>query len=418
MIMKIIFIVVTCFTLTKIWAQIPETISFNYEDGKAKMLKENVKLLAEYYNLDIAEAEIQQQRLWENPLFVWNAEMYNIAENNYFNFGNQKLLQIEYSFSVSGKRINAIKEARIAADIAKLALSDVIRVLVLEYSNDFYELIELREMNELLNQAAAQYDRLIAQYTLGSTLGTNSESELIRLKAEKQSILAEINENEKEVLALELNLKMLMNYPGSIRLNPQRSPVVMSQNLSEEKLFDLAELNRPDLHIAQKNIALNQATLKKERSNSIPNVNLGYQPHDQGSNHVRPYQGMVFEMGIPVFNRNQGNIAKAKIQIQQSSLLLVYKTEEVKNEVIMAKESLLRAQELKNSFDSELIDKMETLSKEAKMNYERKNISLYEYIDFQRSYIDNKLNFIEANRKYNQAINFLNFNVGTDLKNF
>jgi len=418
MIMKIIFIVVTCFTLTKIWAQIPETISFNYEDGKAKMLKENVKLLAEYYNLDIAEAEIQQQRLWENPLFVWNAEMYNIAENNYFNFGNQKLLQIEYSFSVSGKRINAIKEARIAADIAKLALSDVIRVLVLEYSNDFYELIELREMNELLNQAAAQYDRLIAQYTLGSTLGTNSESELIRLKAEKQSILAEINENEKEVLALELNLKMLMNYPGSIRLNPQRSPVVMSQNLSEEKLFDLAELNRPDLHIAQKNIALNQATLKKERSNSIPNVNLGYQPHDQGSNHVRPYQGMVFEMGIPVFNRNQGNIAKAKIQIQQSSLLLVYKTEEVKNEVIMAKESLLRAQELKNSFDSELIDKMETLSKDAKMNYERKNISLYEYIDFQRSYIDNKRNFIEANRKYHQAVNFLNFSVGTDLKNF
>jgi cobalt-zinc-cadmium efflux system outer membrane protein len=416
--MKIILIFSTCFILTSGWAQIPETISFNFEEGKAKMLKENIKLLAEYYNLDIAEAEIQQQRLWDNPLFVWNAEMYSIAENNYFNFGNQKLLQIEYSFSVSGKRINAIKEARIAGDIAKLALSDVIRGLVLEYSNDFYELIELREMNELFNQAAIQYDRLIEQYTLGSVLGTNSESELIRLKAEKQSILADINENEKEVLALELNLKMLMNYPGSVKLDPKRSQVALIQNFSDEKLFELAELNRPDLHIAKKNITLSKATLKKERSNSIPNVNLGYQPHDQGSNHVRPYQGMVFEMAIPVFNRNQGNIAKAKLQIEQNSLLLMYKTEEVKNEVIMAKESLLRAQELKNSFDSELIDKMETLSKEAKMNYERKNISLYEYIDFQRSYIENKLNFIEANRKYNQAINFLNFNLGTDLKNF
>jgi cobalt-zinc-cadmium efflux system outer membrane protein len=415
--MKNLMIYISLFTLTNAWGQINETFSFTFEEGKAKMLKENVRLMAEFYNLDIAEAEIQQQRLWENPLFVWNAEMYNLAENNYFNFGNQKLLQIEYSFSVSGKRINAIKEARIAKDLAQLALSDVIRGLVLEYSNSFYELIELREMNELLNEASSQYDKLIEQYTLGNELGVNSESELIRLKAERQSILADINENDKEVLALELNLKMLLNYPATVRLNPVKNQITINPEISENKLIELADANRPDLLIAKKNISLYQATLKKEKSQIVPNINLGYQPHDQGSNHVRPYVGMVFEMGIPVFNRNQGNIAKAKIQIDQSSMLLRYKTEEVKNEVVMAKESFLRALELKNSFNLELIDKMETLSKDAKINYERKNISLYEYIDFQRSYIDNKLNYIQANRKFNEAINLLNFNVGIDLKN-
>lgn len=416
--MKIFLVIINLFILTNSWSQIPETLSFTFDEGKTKMLKENVKLMAEFYNLDIAEAEIQQQRLWENPLVVWNQEMYSVAENNYFNFGNQKLLQIEYSFSISGKRINAVKEARIAREIAQFALSDVIRGLILEYSNAFFELIELREMNELLMQASSQYDKLIEQYELGTKLGTNSESELIRLKAERQSILADINENEKEVLALELNLKMLMNYPASVKLNPIKGPVLFNQNLTQEKLIELAEANRPDLHIAKKNINLYQATLKKEKSQIIPNINLGYQPHDQGSNHVRPYAGMVFEMGVPIFNRNQGNIAKAKVQISQSTLLLQYKTDELKNEVIMAKESFERALELKNSFDSELIDKMESLSNDAKINYERRNISLYEYIDFQRSYIENKLNFIEANRKYNQAINFLNFNIGTDLKNF
>ncbi len=416
--MKFFLVIVNLFIFTSSWSQIPDSVSFTFDEGKAKMLKENVKLMAEFYNVNIAEAEIQQKRLWENPLFVWNAEMYSLAENNYFNFSNQKLLQIEYSFSISGKRINAVKEARIAKDLAQLALSDVIRGLILEYSNAFFEFIELREMNELLIQASSQYDRLIEQYTLGNTLGTNSESELIRLKAERQKILADINENEKEVLALEFNLKMLMNYPASVKLNPVKSQILFNQNLSEEKLIELAEVNRPDLQIAKKNITFYQATLKKEKSEIIPNINVGYQPHDQGSNHQRPYVGMVFEMGIPVFNRNQGNIAKAKIQIDQSKLLLDYKTNELKNEVIMAKETFLRALELRNSFDSELIDKMETLSKNAKINYERKNISLYEYIDFQRSYIENKLNFIEANRKYNDAINFLNFNIGLDLKIF
>lgn len=397
--------------------QLSETINFTFEEGKSKMLKENVRLMAEYYNLDIAEAEIQQKRLWDNPLFVWNAEMYSLAENNYFNFSNQKLLQIEYSFSVSGKRINAIKEAKIAKEIALFALSDVMRGLVLEYSNAFYEFIELQEINDLLIVSASQYDKLIEQYTLGSELGVNSESELVRLKAEKQTILTDINENEKELLALELTLRMLMNYRSGVKLLPKKDLSLLNPKISEEKLVGAAMNGRPDLKIAQKNISLYQATLKKEKSEIVPNINLGYQPHDQGSNHVRPYVGMVFEMGIPVFNRNQGNIAKAKIQIDQSSLLLQYKTEEVKNEVLMAVETFKRTQELKNSYNLELIDQMEVLAKNAKSNYESKNISLYEYIDFQRSYIENKLNYIQANRKFNEAINLMNFVVGMDLKN-
>ena len=397
--------------------QLSETRTFTYEEGKSKMLKENVRLMAEYYNLDIAEAEIQQKRLWDNPLFVWNAEMYSLAENNYFNFANQKLLQLEYSFSVSGKRINAIKEARIAKEIAQFALSDVMRGLVLEYSNAFYEFIELQEINDLLIVSASQYDRLIEQYTLGSELGVNSESELVRLKAEKQTILTDINENEKELLALELTLRMLMNYRSGVKLLAKKDLSLLNPKISEDQLVGAAMNGRPDLKIAQKNISLYQATLKKEKSEIVPNVNLGYQPHDQGSNHVRPYVGMVFEMGIPVFNRNQGNIAKAKIQIDQSSLLLQYKTEEVKNEVLMAVETFKRTQELKNSYNLELIDQMEVLAKNAKLNYENKNISLYEYIDFQRSYIENKLNYIQSNRKFNEAINLMNFVVGMDLKN-
>ena len=99
--MKIRFVFFALLISLNVLGQLSKTIPFTYDEGKSKMLKENVRLMAEYYNLDIAEAEIQQKRLWDNPLFVWNAEMYSIAENNYFNFANQKLLQLEYSFSFS-----------------------------------------------------------------------------------------------------------------------------------------------------------------------------------------------------------------------------------------------------------------------------------------------------------------------------
>lgn len=397
-------------------AQMTETISFSFEEGKNRMLKENIRLLAEYYNVDLAEAEIQQLKLWDNPLFVWNAEMYSVAENKYFAFENQKLLQIEYAFSISGKRINAVKEAKVGKEIAELALADMIRGLVLEYSEVFYEHIELSQKNEVLLQSLQQYDRLIAQYAKGKELGINSESELIRLKSERQSILSEINENEKDLLNKELALKMLMNVAPNSKLKPQRSVGVSIQKKPIEEFYNLALSQRPDIKISIKTISKSQMNLKKQKAESVPNINLGYQPHDQGSNHVRPYVGMVFEMGIPVFNRNQGEIAAAKIQIEQNQLLLKYKQNEVKNEITAALAALERSEELVNSFNQDLMNEMEELSIAAKENYEKRNISLYEYIDFQRSYLQNMLNFIEANRMLNAAINQFYFTIGSDLK--
>jgi outer membrane protein TolC len=59
---------------------------------------------------------------------------------------------------------------------------------------------------------------------------------------------------------------------------------------------------------------------------------------------------------------------------------------------------------------------MEKLSENARINFEKKNINLYEYIDYQRSYLEYKMNLIQATRNYNDAINQLNFTVGTDIK--
>ena len=43
--------------------RLENVVAFYSDEILSKMLKENVRLMAEYYNLDIAEAEIQQKRL-------------------------------------------------------------------------------------------------------------------------------------------------------------------------------------------------------------------------------------------------------------------------------------------------------------------------------------------------------------------
>jgi cobalt-zinc-cadmium efflux system outer membrane protein len=169
--------------------------------------------------------------------------------------------------------------------------------------------------------------------------------------------------------------------------------------------------------LAKKNIDFYKAQLRKHRSDAVPNVNLGYQPLDQGSNHVRPYSGMVFEMGIPLFNRNQGNIATSKIKIEQGKVLLKEKENEVINEVWSAYQQVENSRKLVAFFTPEFIKQMDELSANAKLNYEKRNISLIEYLDYQRAFIDNQKDRIDIINTFYQQINLLSFSIGKSVNN-
>ena len=229
-----------------------DSLSLNFEEGKSKMLKENLFLLAEHYNLDLKEAEIEQASLWENPLFVWNAEMYSIAQHRYFNFGNQKLIQLEYEFSVSGKRVNAIKEAKISKEIASLAFSDVIRALVYDYSEKFYQLLSLRETNAILENVYAEFENLIKLNQKKLELGAASEVDVTRLRAEHLALLSEINGNKNDISRVHADLSMLLNIDPKVKIYPQRITQFSAGIIDVQQLIDTAKVYRPDYLMAMR----------------------------------------------------------------------------------------------------------------------------------------------------------------------
>jgi len=84
-----------------------------------------------------------------------------------------------------------------------------------------------------------------------------------------------------------------------------------------QSLVQIAKENRADYRLKKAAIAYEDQNLKLQRSYAIPDINFGYQPHDKGSNYVRPYSGIVVEFSVPLFDRNQGGIQEAKINIKK-----------------------------------------------------------------------------------------------------
>ena len=390
-------------------------ITLTYSEGKNRLLKESLQVLAEYYHVNLAQTEVQAARTWNNPLFVWNADMYSHEQNSYFHMGNQTLVQVEYVIGVSGERIQAIRQANLGVEIAELAFLDVVRGLVMEYSETYNRLYLLKEKSNVYDVILKRYDYLIASDNKRLELGIISFNDLVRIKSELVSIQTEATANRNEILSEQQHLNTLLNLPAETVVIPEEPEFEFDDSLNSGQIITMAEEFRPDLKLAQKNISYYEQSLKTEQAKGGPSINMGYQPRDRGSNYVRPYAGLVFEVTLPIFDRNQAGIQTARIQIDQSKTNLEIFTNNLQNEVFSAYMQYINNSENLASYTPEFMTELTNLSAGAVENFEKKNITLLEFLDFQQIYLDSEMQYLEMKSNYLYSFNFLSFVVGKDL---
>ncbi len=396
-----------------------DTLTLQYEEAKTILLRDNLKILSSYYDISIAEADIVQAKLWRNPTFVWNQDLYSISRNEYFNFQNQFLIQIEQVFSVSGKHTWAVRMAKLDRERNKLQLQDVLRGLVFELGQKYIQLDALEQKESLYAETVKKYDILIENCETKLKSGAISSNEVLRLKSERIGVKSQALSNQNDVLEVMSDLRQLLNLKENVYVKVSDKPLLLKdETLLVQTLVSDATLQRSDVQLAQFEIKYQEGNLKRQRAEAIPDIKLGYQPSDKGSNYVRPYQGLVLEFGLPFFDRNQGNIKKAKAQINKAQATQLEVENKVRNEVVTAFSQWTNIKSGFQNLTPEFFLQMEELNKNADQNYDKKNINLLQYIDLRRIYVDNKLQYITLQQEYRQTVNKLNFTVGKEVLSF
>lgn len=394
---------------------VKQSMTLSFQEAKTRMLKENLSLLAAYYDISIAEADLIQSKLWTNPYFIWNQDLYSVERNEYLNFNNQKLVQVEQVFSISGKYVNRVRLAKLGIEQNKLALQEAIRGLMMDLGEHFLALNALQQKAALYQSTLARYDELIKSAEDKLRVGAMSSNEVVRLRSELIAVKAEATHNQNDILAEMSALRIILNLTEDVNIETiDKSPTT---NIAFEmaKLISDAMENRPDYKLSINQIDYQKQDLKLQKSMAVPDIKLAYQPHDRGSNYVRPYQGLNLEMPLPLFDRNQGNIKMAKAKISQAELNFQLAENTLRNEVQESYAQMINSKKGFEEFSDEFLKRIEELNTNAIYNYGKKNINLLEFIDLQRIYIQNKLQFIDLKNEYQRAINKLNFTVGKQL---
>jgi len=400
-------------------AEAQDTLRINIRQADSLFLQNNLQILAEKYQIDIAKSIEIQDKLWNNPTLSAELSAYN-PSRGFMDVGGkgQKAFSIQQMITRAGKR-----NKQVALDVestrkTEFQFYDLIRTLKFELRETFFE-------SYFLSQTIALYDNQIA--TLNTTVTAFEKEynrqnislkEVVRLKAllfqltnDRADIQFELQENQR-------GLRTLLSIESPIK------PVVDSADVNRYQLrdFTLSALkdkalqSRSDLKVVQSSTKQAELNYTLQKALAVPNIQLGA-TYDQASNYQNNYVGISASMDLPFFNRNQGNIRAAKSNISFFKTSETAKVNSVNNEVDAALQKVNVAEKAYQSVENHFTDQFQLLNKGIYDNFQKRNITLLEFIDFIETYNESikELNRLKADRI--KVYEELNFVVGEELFN-
>lgn len=347
---------------------------------------------------------------------------------------NEESFSLGYShiFELGGKRERRVEVAELQLEYTKLLIANQERLLRAEVRRAYGEsLATIRDLEffERLVQLNDETLNLVrAQYEVGETSLLNQrllEVELGRLRADRIMLQARL---EKTILRLKTligaDAYQQLKLRGTLKLEPQKVP-------SFENLLQLAYEFRPDYRAALLAEQLAEATVRLRKSEAIPNLiaSIGLSRSRSsfdalGLTRARQLTPLldtdtVLEAGITIDlairNRNQGNIAAARAQLEAARHRLQYLRQVVKQEVLSAYRTYLSARRALTTYSEDVVRQSEDNLNVVRTAYRLGELRLLDVLNEQRRVIDMQRAYTQVLRDYYLAIVDLEQAVGTPL---
>lgn len=290
-------------------AKRPITIS----DAVSIFLQQNFELVAARYDIDTAEAEKLTARLRPNPQVNVGFEGLPLNLSGNLLTEQQYTYGISQTFELGGKRRKRIDSANANSDVAQAQFQMVLWQLTNDLKKKFYTVL----LDESLLKLAQENEKTFAETVKHTTelvqLGELAGLDLTRLEVEKLKFDTDVANSERdyELAVRDLRIALGGDYRamdieaiGSIDYQPYQ--------FSFTELRDKALAARPDLKAAQLSERAADSSIRLQDAQRIPDLNLG-----AGVNQVPGgTSNYTFGVGItlPVYDRNQGERAKALIE--------------------------------------------------------------------------------------------------------
>ena len=361
------------------------------------LLARNPAILRERQNIAIARANVLGARQLPNPELDISSESYPLFESNPGPFfkNSEAVVRVGQPIEIAGKRKKRTLVAEQDVAVTESLLQDTIRQLKLELRTRYYRIVLAKSEYDLARGVLDQFDEIIRLNEARFKQGEVSGLELARVQTERLRFFNDLVGAETELRNQKTSLLELL---GSADMS---APVEVAEGLTfspfpqnVEELEQAAVAARADLRARRELVEREKRDLRLEKANAIPNVTpfFGYK-----RNLVDNTVAFGVNVNLPIFNRNQGGIARAAARIDQAGFERQQAELAVRSQVRQAYQVVQGEERRVTELESTYVPKARQVRDIAQAAYRLGSLDLIEFLDAERSYR-------ETLRSYNQAL--------------
>ena len=336
------------------------------------------------HSIERAMAERQTRSLLPNPTINYDREELDLAGTE----GGEWILSAEMPLDFLWRRGPLLGESDALINAEKFGLQDqrqIVRYQTKQAYLEFHFGRLVLKAHQRANDILQDIERTSqALKTEGDISGYDQKRIAFEVLRSGRNLVNSANELEQAERTLYL---LVFGDNLNTKIETELSSSADITELDMERLVSLALERRADIQSTRSRITASGIAIRAARRDALPGVNLGLGYKRQ----VDGFEGPVGRLGIelPIFDRNQGDIAGKESRLESAKLANVLLEREIKAEIIAACKSYNRLRNQLYDYRKAMPDNPESLVETARFSYMEGEISLLELIDAVRTYTEN-----------------------------
>jgi cobalt-zinc-cadmium efflux system outer membrane protein len=379
-------------------------------------LQHNHALQAARTTIQQGQASEITANLRPNPVVLGDTQFLPLLEpgnftSDYINNSAQFDLGVSYLFERGDKRQHRLRAAKDQTATTTAQVADNERTLTFNVGSQFIAAVLAQADLTLADQNLTSFEQTVNISEASHSAGAMSDGDLLKIKLQLLQFQMDVSSAKLARVQALASLRQLLGYESvpdnyEIAGDLQYQPVTVG----EDDLKMLALRQRPDLRAAQLGVTAAQSQLALAQSNGKKDVTaqINY-------THVAAMStaSLFASIQLPIFDRNQGEIARTRFAITQSQELSSEQSSIVLTDVANAYESLRTNDAVVKLYQSGYLKQATDSRDISQYGYQRGATNLLDFLDAQRSYRAIELAYRQSLASYMIALEQLRQAVGT-----
>jgi outer membrane protein, heavy metal efflux system len=366
----------------------------------------------------IAQSQAQEitANLRPNPTLGADAQFIPVFEPSQFSEDTldqeqQFDIGLGYLFERGHKRQRRLQAARDTTAVTRAQITDLERSLGFNVGQQFVNVLLAESTLQFAEQDLKSFQQTVdigeAQYKAGAI----SEADFLKIKLQLLQFQTDVSAARLARVQALSDLRQLLGYDavpenydviGDLAYQPLNAPV--------ESLQAKALRLRPDLQAAELGVTAAQSQIRLAQANGKQDITgTADYTHTGGLSTA----SLFFAMPLPIFDRNQGEIARTRYALTQAQEMQQSASDSVMTDVSDAYQAVKSNAEIIQLYTSGYLKQAQDSRDISEYAYHRGAVSLLDFLDAERSYRATQLAYRQALASYMTALEQLKQAVGT-----